>query len=177
MRLKSKAKLFYKFRFFYFKLNLFIFPVSYHQTIKKYRKMKKLILAIALVATTLTFAQDRKARGEKLTPEQQTELQVKRMTLELDLDAKQQKEIKTILVEQSKKRETKLAEMKAKKEKGEKPTADERFAMKNEMLDNQIAMKARMKKILKPEQFTKWEEKQADRKERIEKKVEKRSTK
>ncbi len=139
--------------------------------------MKKLILAIALVATTLTFAQDRKARGEKLTPEQQTELQVKRMTLELDLDEKQQKEIKTILVEQSKKRETKLAEMKAKKEKGEKPTADERFAMKNEMLDNQIAMKARMKKILKPEQFTKWEEKQADRKERIEKKVEKRSTK
>ena len=139
--------------------------------------MKKLILAIALVATTLTFAQDRKARGEKLTPEQQTELKVKRMTLELDLDEKQQKEIKTILVEQSKKRETKLAEMKAKKEKGEKPTADERFAMKNEMLDNQIAMKARMKKILKPEQFTKWEEKQADRKERIEKKVEKRSTK
>ena len=139
--------------------------------------MKKLILAIALVATTLTFAQDRKARGEKLTPEQQTELQVKRMTLELDLDEKQQKEIKTILVEQSKKRETKLAEMKTKKEKGEKPTADERFAMKNEMLDNQIAMKARMKKILKPEQFTKWEEKQADRKERIEKKVEKRSTK
>ena len=139
--------------------------------------MKKLILAIALVATTLTFAQDRKARGEKLTPEQQTELQVKRMTLELDLDEKQQKEIKTILVEQRKKRETKLAEMKAKKEKGEKPTADERFAMKNEMLDNQIAMKARMKKILKPEQFTKWEEKQADRKERIEKKVEKRSTK
>ena len=141
--------------------------------------MKKLILAMALVMTTLTFAQDRKGRGagEKLTPEQQTELQVKRMTLELDLDEKQQKEIKTILVEQSKKRETKLAEMKAKKEKGEKPTADERFAMKNEMLDNQIAMKARMKKILKPEQFTKWEEKQADRKERIEKKVEKRSTK
>ena len=139
--------------------------------------MKKLILAIALVATTLTFAQDRKQGREKLTPEQQTELQVKRMTLELDLDEKQQKEIKTILVEQSKKRETKLAEMKAKKEKGEKPTADERFAMKNEMLDNQIAMKARMKKILKPEQFTKWEEKQADRKERIEKKVEKRSTK
>ena len=143
--------------------------------------MKKLILAIALVATTLTFAQDRKARGEKLTPEQQTELQVKRMTLELDLDEKQQKEIKTILVEQSKKRETKIAEMKAKKEKGEKPTADERFAMKNEMLDNQIAMKAKMKRILKPEQFAKWEEKQADRKEnrkvRIEKKVEKRIAK
>ena len=139
--------------------------------------MKKLILAIALVMTTLTFAQDRKQGREKLTPEQQTELHVKKMTLDLDLDEKQQKEIKTILVEQSKKREAKIAAMKAKREKGEKPTADERFAMKNEMLDNQIAIKAKMKKILKPEQLTKWEEKQADRKERIEKKVEKRSTK
>ena len=143
--------------------------------------MKKLILAIALVMTTLTFAQDRKQGREKLTPEQQSELHVKKMTLDLDLDAQQQKEVKTIFLEQAKKREAKMAEMKAKREKGEKPTADERFAMKNEMLDNQIAMKARMKKILKPEQFTKWEEKQADRKEdrkeQIEKKVEKRSTK
>ena len=143
--------------------------------------MKKLILAIALVATTLTFAQDRKARGEKLTPEQQTELQVKKMTLDLDLDAKQQKEIKTILLEQAKKREAKMAEMKAKREKGEKPSADEKFEMKNKMLDNQIENKAQMKKILKPEQFAKWEEKQSDRKknqsERVQNRMEKRRDK
>ena len=143
--------------------------------------MKKLILAIALVATTLTFAQDRKARGEKLTPEQQTELQVKRMTLELDLDEKQQKEIKTILLEQAKKREAKMAEMKAKREKGKKPSADEKFEMKNKMLDNQIENKAQMKKILKPEQFAKWEEKQSDRKknqsERVQNRIEKRRDK
>ena len=143
--------------------------------------MKKMILAIALVATTLTFAQDRKARGEKLTPEQQTELQVKRMTLDLDLDAKQQKEIKTILLEQAKKREAKMAEMKAKREKGEKPSADEKFEMKNKMLDNQIENKAQMKKILKPEQFAKWEEKQSDRKknqsERVQNRMEKRRDK
>ena len=125
--------------------------------------MRKLILAIALVTTTLTFAQDRKTREEKLTPEQQTELQVKKMTLDLDLDSKQQAELKTILLEQTKKRESKMAEMKARKEKGEKPTADERFEMKNEMLDNQIEMKAKMKKILKPEQFKKWEEMHKDK--------------
>ena len=143
--------------------------------------MKKMILAIALVATTLTFAQDRKARGEKLTPEQQTELQVKKMTLDLDLDAKQQKEIKTILLEQAKKREAKMAEMKAKREKGKKPSADEKFEMKNKMLDNQIENKAQMKKILKPEQFAKWEEKQSDRKknqsERVQNRIEKRRDK
>jgi hypothetical protein len=113
---------------------------------------------MTLVMTTLTFAQDRREGREKLTPEQQTELQVKQMTLDLDLDDKQQKEIKTILLEQAKKRETKMAEMKAKREKGEKLTSDEKFAMKNEMLDNQIDLKAKMKKILKPEQYKKWEE-------------------
>ena len=135
--------------------------------------MKKLILAIALVATTLTFAQDRKQGREKLTPEQQTELQVKKMTLDLDLDAKQQKEIKTILLEQAKKREAKMAEMKAKREKGEKPSADEKFAIKNEMLDNQIEHKAQMKKILKPEQFQKWEQNLENRREKMSERKEK----
>ena len=40
--------------------------------------MRKLILAMVLVMSTLTFAQDRKQGREKLTPEQQTELQVKK---------------------------------------------------------------------------------------------------
>ena len=143
--------------------------------------MRKLILAMVLVMSTLTFAQDRKQGREKLTPEQQTELQVKKMTLELDLDAKQQKEIKAILLEQAKKREAKMAEMKAKREKGEKPSADEKFEMKNKMLDNQIENKAQMKKILKPEQFAKWEEKQSERKknqsERFQNRMEKRRDK
>lgn len=140
--------------------------------------MKKLILAIALVMTTLTFAQDRKQEREKLTPEQQCELHVKKMTLDLDLDAQQQKEVKTIFLEQAKKREAKMAEMKAKREKGEKPSADERFEMKNEMLDNQIEMKAKMKKILKPEQYKKWEEnldeKTAQAKEKMQKRIKER---
>lgn len=136
--------------------------------------MKKLILAMTLVMTTLTYAQDRKQGREQLTPEQQTELQVKQMTLDLDLDDKQQKEIKTILLEQAKKREAKMAEMKAKREKGEKLTSDEKFAMKNEMLDNQIDLKAKMKKILKPEQYKKWEDLHNERIEKGKEKMQKR---
>lgn len=121
--------------------------------------MKKLIFAIALVLTTATFAQDKKQARERLTPEQQTELQVKKMTLDLDLDAKQQKEINAVLLDQARMRSEKMTLLKGKREKGEKPSADERFEMKNEMLDNQIEMKAKMKKILKPEQYKKWEAK------------------
>lgn len=125
--------------------------------------MKKLILVAALVLSTLTFAQGKREKGERLTPEQQTELQVKKMTLDLDLDANQQKELKTIFTAQAKNKAVKMAEMKAKKEKGEKPTADEKFAMKNSMLDHQIENKAQMKKILKPEQFQKWEKMQGEK--------------
>lgn len=61
--------------------------------------MKKLIVTIVLVISSLSFAQEK----SKISPEQQTELQVKKMTLELDLDTNQQKEIRTILLENAKK--------------------------------------------------------------------------
>jgi hypothetical protein len=121
--------------------------------------MKKLIVTIVLVISSLSFAQEK----SKLSPEQQTELQVKKMTLDLDLDTKQQNELKTILLEQNKKRATKIAELKDKKKQGVKLSANEKFEMKSKMLDEKIEHKARMKKILKPEQFQKWEQNQENR--------------
>jgi protein CpxP len=121
--------------------------------------MKKLIVTIVLVISSLSFAQEK----SKLSPEQQTELQVKKMTLALDLDTKQQNELKTILLEQNKKRATKIAELKDKKKQGEKLSAEEKFALKSKMLDEKIEHKAQMKKILKPEQFQKWEQHRENR--------------
>ena len=121
--------------------------------------MKKLIVTIVLVISSLSFAQEK----SKLSPEQQTELQVKKMTLALDLDTKQQNELKTILLEQNKKRATKIAELKDKKKQGVKLSANEKFEMKSKMLDEKIEHKARMKKILKPEQFQKWKHHQENR--------------
>lgn len=125
--------------------------------------MKKIGLALALVLglSTITFAQDKKQAGkestEKMTVEQRNQLQLKKMTLDLDLNASQQKEVAAIIAEQSSKREAKMAEMKEKKAAQKKPTADEKFAMENKMLDNQIEMKQKMKKILNDKQMEKWE--------------------
>ena len=126
--------------------------------------MKKLIIAALLVVGISAFAQDRKDMGNrpdrpemgKISPEQRTELMVKKLTLELDLNAKQQEQIKQIIAEQGAKREAMRAERMAKKEDEKKRNSDERFAIKNKMLDEQIAMKDKMKKILSPEQFEKW---------------------
>ena len=53
--------------------------------------MRKLILAVALVVGLTTFAQGKKGDGKgRMSPEQQVEVVLKKMTTELSLDAKQQ---------------------------------------------------------------------------------------
>lgn len=105
---------------------------------------------------------------DQFTLEQRSELQVKKLTLELDLTESQQKEIKAFIADKNSKMEAHRTAMKAMKEKGTKPTSDERFAMKSKMLDEQIAAKKRMQKILNEKQFEKWtalkEEHQGNRK-------------
>lgn len=129
--------------------------------------MKKVIFIALLLVSSLTFAQQRGSgkmgknapmnQSESFTPEQQTELKVKRMTLHLDLTAKQQEEIKKIVLENSKRQAVKRTEMQAKRAEGKTPTVDERFDMQNQRLDNQLAMKVELKKVLTKEQFDKWE--------------------
>ncbi|MBP6758808.1 MAG: hypothetical protein KA133_06110 [Flavobacterium sp.] len=125
--------------------------------------MKKLILMTFLMVGMTVLAQERNKRPqrdkmEQFTPEQRNQLMLKKLTLELDLNDSQQKDINGIIVDMNSKKEAHKAEMVAMKEKGVKPTSDERFAMKNKMLDEQIAMKKRLEKILNPKQFEKWNE-------------------
>lgn len=128
--------------------------------------MKKLIIAALLVVGMTSFAQNKKemitrrdrAGMEKFTPEQRNQLMLKKMTLELDLNASQQKEMSKVIAENSVKIEVRMKEIKANKDSNTKPTSDLMFERKNRMLDEKIAVKERMKKILTPEQFKKWED-------------------
>ena len=129
--------------------------------------MKTWILAIAMMMGVAGTAQERKARHEHLQPEQKAELQAKKMALELNLDDKQQKEVKALLTEKAKKREALRKEHMAKKEAGQKLTAEERFALKSRILDEKIEMKAAMRKILNDSQFEKLGELRNDRHEKI----------
>ncbi len=123
--------------------------------------MKKLfVIALLLVGTTIIAQErNRKHQGvkmEQFTPEQQSQLMLKKMTLELDLNEAQQKEMTAFISDKMAKKEAHKTEMKAMKEKGVKPTNDERFAKHMKMLDEQIATKKRMEKILNAKQLDKW---------------------
>lgn len=123
--------------------------------------MKKLIVVAILAMSISGIAQEKKKRVHaeqpQYTAEQKNELQVKKLTLELDLSAKQQKEISEVVAKQSAKREAMKAQMKAKRLESKKRNADENFALKSQMLDQRIAYKSEMTKILTPQQKEKWE--------------------
>ena len=128
--------------------------------------MKKLVMIMIAVATLQVSAQEqkrefRKQRMESKTtysPEEMAQLQTKKMTLQLDLNDKQQKEVSAILLEQAKLRQSKREAFSQSKMKDEKKnwSKEDRLKMTNARLDHQIEMKKSMKNILSTEQFEKW---------------------
>lgn len=132
--------------------------------------MKKMfVLAIMMIGMS-SFAQEssrsekraERAKMEKLTPEQRNEKHLKKLTTDLGLDSSQQQKMGTILAGQSKKREAKKAER-------EKEMKADRSEREKEMAANDAKVKA----ILTPEQYTKWEQLKAERREEGKKKFHK----
>lgn len=130
--------------------------------------MKKVFLLALVVVGMTAFAQEKdgkRAEREKLTTDQKVELQVKKMNKDLNLNEKQTEQVKALVTKQVQKREAKKAEMQQVKDKN-------RAQMKAQMETEQAAVTSEMKKILTPEQFTKWEK---NREDKIEKMKEKRA--
>lgn len=121
------------------------------------------VILMMVIAVTFTAnaqqktAQKNRQNRPQFTAEQQTELAVKRMTLALDLNEKQQNQIKPLLMTQTAKRKTAMEKMKKARENKQKPSKEELFTMRSQQLDHQIAMKKAMKEILTKEQFEEFE--------------------
>ncbi len=138
--------------------------------------MKKLVSIFSLViAFTLTAEAQKKKidKTPKFTIEQNTELAVKQMTLALDLSEKQQSQIRPLFKNQAKKKEAAMNKRTEMRKNRSKPSTDEIYKMKIAFLDNQIAMKNNMKKILNKEQFEKYEKMTANKKKKEKQKMEK----
>ena len=136
--------------------------------------MKTWILTAVLLVGFNVFAQHG-GRGDRqrLTAEQRTELQVKKLTLELDLNDSQKANVQKLFLDKNKKVETAMAERKQNREAGQKLTNDQKFEIKSKMLDEQITTKAEMKKILTKDQYEKWGKMRAKKKGKFEKRSKK----
>jgi Spy/CpxP family protein refolding chaperone len=104
--------------------------------------------------------ENRKQLQENFTPEQQAELQTKKMTLDLDLNETQQTKVNQLMLD--------LQKDKPKRTESRKEmTNAQKFEARSAMLDRRIAMKKAMKEILTEEQFAKWEKNKQHRPRRI----------
>lgn len=141
--------------------------------------MKKLFMAALLMIGMTSFAQEGSPmrvvdQKDQLTAEQRSQMQLKRLTTELNLDANQQQEMQRIMSDRATKREEMKKEMAANREKGVKPTTEERQNRKNAMLDYDNAEKAKLQKLLNPDQFAKYEKMKQERDDKIKANKEKR---
>lgn len=119
-------------------------------------------------ATLQVSAQDQKRefnkqrKGSKMenSPEEIAQVQAKKMTLKLDLNEKQQKDVSAVFLEQAKMRQSKKEAYLKSKDKSEDKalSKEERLKMTNARLDEQIEMKKKMKTILTADQYQKWGE-------------------
>jgi hypothetical protein len=130
----------------------------------------KRIVGLTVIVLLISFSinaqqkQERKHKGSDFTTEQNATLMTKKMTLKLDLDENQQKEIFTLMKQNMSERKAKMTEFKKQKETGTEFTSEQRFEMQNSRLDKQIQHKTAMKTILSKDQFEQWEKTMKTRK-------------
>lgn len=118
------------------------------------------ILATGMVA----FAQERKSRPAE---KERIEQRMTKLTADLNLNEKQQVELKQLLEEQVAKRETKMAEMEKRREAGTKPSSAEKEEMKKEREAAQKNFQTKLRSILTNEQMKKWNALNEERKETL----------
>lgn len=120
--------------------------------------MNKIILMLMIFSTLAVTSQNkisdnadaRKKYQSDYTPEQRVALKTKKMTLALDLNMAQQKQIEQVFLQSTGVQKNKLD--------WKNMTSEQKFAAKNEALDRRIETKNQIKEILTPEQYSKWEE-------------------
>lgn len=109
--------------------------------------MKKLIIAAFLVVGVASFAQNNNNRPQRgdFSPEKRVE----RLTTQLNLDAKQQEQVKQLYAEQAKNRQAQTG-----------------FS-REQMQEERKKTDEKLKTILTPEQLKKWEANQAEMRQRM----------
>tara|TARA_B100000900_G_scaffold192179_1_gene162661 strand:+ start:6232 stop:6684 length:453 start_codon:yes stop_codon:yes gene_type:complete len=129
--------------------------------------MKSIFKILVLLFSLSVFAQQppRQVNSERgklpnnrikafktLTPEQEATLWTKKMTLELDLNQNQQDQLYKLILAKTKK-----VKLSIENKTEEYPSKEDIYNMHISRLDEAIAMKESLKKILTEEQFAQWE--------------------
>jgi len=134
--------------------------------------MKNLIATVLLVAGISAYAQEaptkdfKKHRTERHSPEQRNEIQMKKMTAELDLTSDQQQKLSQLLSQRNAKAAEMKNDRKSQREEFKKMTDAQKDAFKKQRKAEREVYDARLKNILNDSQFEKWQQIKSERKQK-----------
>lgn len=141
------------------------------------KKLAGITVFILLISFSINAQQKQQRKGSNFTPEQTASLKVKQMTLNLELNASQQKEVYDLMKINAEERQSNRALRAGNRQNGAQLTSDQKFELQKTRLDKMIAHKAAMKTILSKDQFEKWEETMTSRKKMSQKSITKNNKK
>lgn len=121
--------------------------------------MKKILSILLLGFTVFAFAQNGSAEMKKrnqFTPEQRAILKTKQMVLQLDLNKLQESQLLALNEKRADNKQKLMDSHRAMKQGDQQLSSDEKFNMKNNMLDAQIKYQTELKNILDDKQFKEW---------------------
>lgn len=131
--------------------------------------MKKLFFAVLVMIGMTSFAQEAKPMAVKqgMTSEQKSDVQLKRLMVELNLDANQQKEMQAILTDGVSKRAEMTKELDAKRPTSTQKEGDVREKRKMVLNEYNTIENTKLQKVLTPEQFAKYEKITKEREDKM----------
>ena len=143
--------------------------------------MKKVILMLSIFINCIAYSQissNQMENREKKSPEERAELQLKKMTVDLNLNQKQIASVKQILLDQATKREQIMAKRQQNNEDRKTLLIRDKKTAATEIKHNHHELKMQMQTVLDADQFIKWNKNQDEKREKmIEKFKERRQSK
>lgn len=138
-----------------------------YQSNFKIKIMRKLLFGLALLGCiSIANAQGRRGMNHlkaqrqmmaELEPTERATLKTKKMTLALDLTAKQQRGVQALNEDEALWQEEMKQRRKEAREASEaKPTKEDRLKMRNLLLDQQIAYQQKLRDLLDEDQYQQW---------------------
>ena len=129
--------------------------------------MRKVIIALVLLGSfSAVQAQGHQAMKKmkaqrqmlsELAPEERATLKTKKMTLALDLTAKQQRGVQALNEEEACWKQEMMENRKEARESSEtRSSAEERYKRQNQVLDQQIAYQQQLRELLDEDQYLRW---------------------
>lgn len=132
--------------------------------------MKKVILMLSIFINCIAYSQinsNQMENREKKSPEERAELQLKKMTVDLNLNQKQVASVKQILLDQVAKREQIMAKHRQNNEDRKTLLTRDKKTATTEIKHNHQELKMQMQTVLDADQYIKWDKIQDEQREKM----------